>query len=92
MNKSELIEAIAEKADISQKAATAALNGIIDAVTAELSKPDGEVVLVGFGTFKTTPRTARVGRNPSTGKSIQIAASNVPGFKAGAVLKRTLNS
>lgn len=91
MNKSEMIDAIAEKADISKAHATAALNGFIEAVTDELRKPDGEVVLVGFGTFKVASRAARVGRNPSTGKAIQIAASNVPGFKAGAVLKRTLN-
>ncbi|WP_219096204.1 HU family DNA-binding protein [Pseudomonas sp. UMAB-40] len=91
MNKSEMIDAIAEKADISKAHAAAALNGFIEAVTDELRKPDGEVVLVGFGTFRVASRAARVGRNPSTGKSIQIAASNVPGFKAGAVLKRTLN-
>lgn len=91
MNKTELIEAIADQADLTKAQAGAALNGLIDAITTELKKPDGEVVLVGFGTWKTTTRAARTGRNPSTGKTIQIAASNVPGFKAGAVLKRTLN-
>jgi nucleoid DNA-binding protein len=92
MNKSELIEAIAEKADISQAHAKAALNGFIEAVTNELAKPEGEVVLVGFGTFRCTTRTAREGRNPSTGKPIQIPASVIPGFKAGTVLKRYVNA
>ncbi|NWD57447.1 HU family DNA-binding protein [Pseudomonas veronii] len=91
MNKSELIDAIADSADLSKANATAALNGFIDAVTTAL-KAKEEVVLVGFGTFKTTVRPARAGRNPSTGKAIQIAEAVVPGFKAGSVLKRSIQS
>lgn len=91
MNKSELIDAIADSADISKAHASAALNGFIDAVTTAL-KAKEDVVLVGFGTFRTTVRPARAGRNPSTGETIQIAESVVPSFKSGAVLKRSIQS
>ncbi len=86
MNKSELIEAMADAADISKAAAGRALDGLVDAITDSLKK--GEAVsLVGFGTFSVKERAARTGRNPRTKESIQIAASRAPGFKAGKALK-----
>lgn len=90
MNKSELIDAIAEGADLSKAAATRALDSLIEAVTSELKKGD-QVSLVGFGTFAVKHRPARTGRNPQTGKEIQIAASNVPSFKPGKGLKDSVN-
>jgi len=90
VNKSELIDAIAEGADLSKAAATRALDSLIDAVTSELKKGD-QVSLVGFGTFAVKHRPARTGRNPQTGKEIQIAASNVPSFKPGKGLKDSVN-
>jgi len=86
MNKSELIDAIAEGAGISKAQAGAALNGFTEAVTSELSK-GGSVQLVGFGTFSTKARNAREGRNPQTGATIKIAAATLPSFKAGNALK-----
>ena len=91
MNKSELIEKIADAADIKKVEAGRALDAFIEAVTAEL-KADGTVQLVGFGTFQVRERAARTGRNPQTGAEIQIAAANVPGFKAGKALKDAVNS
>ena len=84
MNKSELVELIAEKADISKaKAALAVFTaGVADA----LAKGD-EVALVGFGTFTTAKREARKGRNPATGKEITIAAATLPKFRPGKALK-----
>jgi DNA-binding protein HU-beta len=90
MNKNNLVEKIAEGADISKTAASNALNSLIDTVTQELTN-GGDVALVGFGTFKVTDRAARVGRNPQTGAKIQIAASKVPSFKAGKGLKHVIN-
>ncbi len=90
MNKSELIDAIAEGADISKASAGRALDSVLDAVTDALKKGD-QVSLVGFGTFAVKHRPARTGRNPQTGKEIQIAAANVPGFKAGKALKDAVN-
>lgn len=86
MNKSELIDAMAESADISKAAAGRALDGMVDAITDALKKGD-QVSLVGFGTFSVKERSARTGRNPQTGAAIEIAASKVPGFKAGKALK-----
>jgi DNA-binding protein HU-beta len=86
MNKSELIEAMAEAADIPKAAAGRALDGMVDAVTAALKEGE-QVSLVGFGTFSVKERSARTGRNPQTGEAIQIAASKIPGFKAGKALK-----
>ncbi|WDD99846.1 MULTISPECIES: HU family DNA-binding protein [Thalassomonas] len=91
MNKSELVEKMAEGADISKAAAGRALDSFIGAVTEEL-KNGGDVALVGFGTFKVTDRAARTGRNPQTGAEIQIAAAKMPGFKAGKGLKDTVNA
>jgi DNA-binding protein HU-beta len=86
MNKSELIEAMAESADISKSAAGRALDGLTDAIAAALKNGD-TVSVVGFGTFSVKERAARTGRNPQTGASIEIAASKTPAFKAGKALK-----
>ncbi len=90
MNKSELIDAIADGADISKSSAGRALDSAIDAITGALKRGD-QVSLVGFGTFSVKHRPARAGRNPQTGEEIQIAATNVPGFKAGKALKDAVN-
>ena len=90
MNKSELVAAIAAGADLSKADAGKALDATIDAITGALKAGDS-VALVGFGTFGVKARAARTGRNPQTGKEIQIAASNVPGFKAGKALKDACN-
>lgn len=90
MNKSELVDNIAKSADISRAKANDALNAALDAITKSLAKGK-EVSLVGFGTFKVSKRAARMGRNPQTGESIKIAASTVPGFKAGKPLKDAVN-
>ncbi|TNF34339.1 MAG: HU family DNA-binding protein [Gammaproteobacteria bacterium] len=90
MNKSELIDAIAEAADLSKADAGRALDAMVDAITAALKKGDS-VSLVGFGTFAAKQRAARTGRNPQTGEEIKIKASVVPSFKAGKGLKDALN-
>ena len=90
MNKSDLIEAIAQAADISKAAAERALDGTVAAITTSLQKGD-MVTLVGFGTFHVGDRKARSGRNPRTGETIEIKASKVPGFKAGKALKDAIN-
>ena len=90
MNKTELIAAIAEQADISKKDSEKALKAFIDVVTAELKK-DEKVQLVGFGTFEVSKRAAREGRNPQTGETMKIAACKAPKFKAGKALKDAIN-
>ncbi|MGM0481116.1 MAG: nucleoid-associated protein HU-beta [Pseudomonadota bacterium] len=90
VNKSQLIDKVAEGADISKAAAGRALDSMIDAVTEALKKDD-QVALVGFGTFSVRERSARTGRNPQTGETIQIAAAKVPSFKAGKALKDAVN-
>ena len=90
VNKSQLIEKIADGADISKAAAGRALDSFIDAVTDEL-KSGEQVALVGFGTFSVRDRAARAGRNPQTGATIQIAAAKIPAFKAGKALKDACN-
>jgi DNA-binding protein HU-beta len=90
VNKTELIEHIAAKSDISKAAATRALASIIEAVKKTLKKGD-TVTLVGFGTFSVTKRAARMGRNPRTGVALKIKAAKVPRFKAGKGLKDALN-
>lgn len=90
MNKSELIEAIAESADITKAEAGRALDATIAAVTGALKEGD-QVALVGFGTFSVKDRAARTGRNPQTGAPIEIAAAKIPGFKAGKALKDAVN-
>ena len=90
MNKTELVDAIAEKADISKVAATRALEAVVESITDSLKKGD-KVALVGFGTFSVSERSARTGRNPQTGAAIPIAASKLPTFKAGSQLKDAVN-
>lgn len=90
MNKSDLIDAIAESADISKSAAGRALDATLAAITEALKRGDA-VALVGFGTFALKHRPARVGRNPRNGGEIKIEASNVPGFKAGKALRDAVN-
>jgi DNA-binding protein HU-beta len=86
MNKSELIDAIAESADITKADAGRALDGFLSAVTGALNKGDS-VALVGFGTFSVKERAERKGRNPQTGEEITIKAAKIPAFKAGKSLK-----
>ena len=89
MNKTELVAAVATKADLSKKDAEAAVKAVLDAVTEALA--DGEkVALVGFGTFEVKERAARTGKNPRTGEAVEIPASKVPSFKAGAALKNAV--
>ena len=90
MNKAELINAVAEKADLSKKDCEAAVNAAIDVITAALANGD-KVQLVGFGAFEVKTRAERVGRNPKTREEISIPASKVPVFKAGKALKDSVN-
>ena len=90
MNKAELIDAVAEDAEIKKSEAARALDSAIENITNALKGGDS-VTPVGFGTFTVRRREARMGRNPRTGEAIQIKASNVPGFKAGKALKDALN-
>lgn len=90
MNKSELIDAIAESADISKAAAGRAVDAVVESVTNALKGGD-QVTLIGFGTFSVKDRAARTGRNPQTGEEIQIAAAKIPSFKAGKALKDAVN-
>nr|WP_317282934.1 HU family DNA-binding protein [uncultured Sellimonas sp.] len=90
MNKTELIAAVAEKAEVSKKDSEKALKAFIDVVTEEL-KNGGKVQLVGFGTFEVSERAAREGRNPQTGKTMKIEACKAPKFKAGKALKDAIN-
>ncbi len=90
MNKVELVEAMAKKADLSKKDAEAALKAFIATVEGELKK-GGKVSLVGFGTFEVSKRAARKGRNPQTNEVIKIKASKSPKFKAGKAFKDALN-
>ena len=90
MNKSELIEAVAEGADISKAAATRAVDTMISSVIDTLAKGD-QVAIAGFGSFVVRERAARTGRNPRTGEEIQIAASKNPAFKAGKAFKDAVN-
>ncbi len=90
MNKSELIDAVASGAELSKSDAARAVDGVIGAITQALKSGD-QVTIVGFGTFLVRHREARAGRNPRTGETIQIKASNVPAFKAGKALKDSVN-
>ncbi|MGW9350972.1 HU family DNA-binding protein [Nocardiopsis flavescens] len=90
MNKSELIDTIAETADLPKAQAAKALDATIAAITGALKQGD-DVTLVGFGTFEVRDRAARTGRNPQTGAEIKIAAARVPAFKAGKGLKDAVN-
>jgi DNA-binding protein HU-beta len=86
MNKSELIDAMAESSGLTKADASRALDGFIGAVTGALSKGDS-VTLVGFGTYAVKERAERLGRNPQTGNEITISAARLPSFKAGKALK-----
>ncbi|MBR1566028.1 MAG: HU family DNA-binding protein [Oscillospiraceae bacterium] len=86
MNKAELVAAVAEKTGLSKKDSEKAVNAAFDAISAELVE-GGKVQLVGFGSFETKTRNARIGRNPRTKEEIEIPASRVPAFKAGKALK-----
>ena len=91
MNKTELIAAIAEQAEISKKDAEKALKAFVDVVTEQLKEGE-KVQLVGFGTFEVSERAAREGRNPQKGKTMKIAACKAPKFKAGKALKDAVNA
>ena len=90
MNKTELIDAIAKETGLSKKDSVKALDAFVDTVTKALKKKD-KVQLVGFGTFETSKRAARTGKNPQTGEAIKIPAATVPKFKAGKALKDVVN-
>ena len=91
MNKTELVAAIAENAEISKKDAEKALKAVADVVAEELKKGE-KVQLVGFGTFEVSERAAREGRNPQTGETMTLAACKAPKFKAGKALKDAVNA
>jgi DNA-binding protein HU-beta len=90
MNKKELVQTIAKEADVTINDADRCLDALTKAITQSLAKNDN-VTLVGFGTFQVKDRSAREGRNPKTGETIQIKASKVPSFKAGKTLKDVIN-
>lgn len=86
MNKTDLIEKVAETSEVSKKDAAKVVDALFDSIKGALSSGDN-VQLIGFGTFETRERSARKGRNPQTGQEINIPASKVPAFKAGKALK-----
>jgi DNA-binding protein HU-beta len=90
MTKNDLVNKVAEAADLSKKDADKAVSAVVDAITAALKSGD-KVSLVGFGTFEVRSRPARQGRNPQTGKPMTIAATKAPAFKAGKGLKDAVN-
>ena len=90
MNKADLIDAVADAADLSKAQAGRAVEALVDAVTGALKSGD-QVSIVGFGSFLVRQREARKGRNPKTGETIDIAASKAPAFKAGKALKDDVN-
>ena len=90
MNKSELVDSIAQSAGLTKEQAAKAVNAFTESVQGALQRGD-DVVLVGFGTFSVKERAARTGRNPKTGETLEIAASKVPSFKAGKGLKDAVN-
>ena len=89
MNKSELIDALAARTELSKVASGKALDAVIESIVEAVAKGDG-VSLVGFGSFKAADRAAREGKNPKTGEKIKIAATTVPKFSAGATFKATV--
>ena len=90
MNKKELIAAMAAQAGVSQATAGRTLDAMVDSVTKALKEGES-VLIVGFGKFSVKKRAARIGRNPKSGESVNIAAANVPKFSAGQILKDVLN-
>ena len=91
MNKNDLISSVADSSGLSKADAGRAVDSVFDSIASAL-KGGGDVRIVGFGTFSVAHRSATTGRNPRTGETIQIAASNQPKFKAGAPLKEAVNS
>lgn len=91
MNKSELVANVADKAGLGKKEAEKAVLAVFDSIEGALKEGD-KVQLIGFGTFEVKERAARKGRNPQTGKEIEIAASKSPVFKAGKALKDAVNA
>ncbi|MFP7495236.1 HU family DNA-binding protein [Terribacillus saccharophilus] len=89
MNKAELVEAVAEQAELSKKDASKAVDALLETISETLAK-DEKVQLVGFGTFEVRERAARTGRNPQTGEEITIPASKAPAFKAGKDFKEAV--
>ena len=90
MNKEELVQEIAKKANVTQKEAAEVLGALIETVQKTVSKGK-KVTLVGFGTFEARKRAARIGRNPQTGKELKIPATTVPAFSAGKKFKTVVN-
>lgn len=90
MNKTEFVDAVAERADVPKSDAAKIVDALVDVVGEQL-KSGEQITLVGFGTFLVSKREARKGRNPRTGEEIDIPASNVPRFKPGKALKETIN-
>lgn len=91
MNKTDLINAVAESAELSKSEATKAVNATFDSILSSLAEGD-KVQLIGFGNFEVRERSARKGRNPQTGEEIEIAASKQPAFKPGKALKDAVNN
>lgn len=89
MNKTELVNAVAEKADFSRKDADKAVAAVLDSITDALTQGD-KVQIVGFGTFEVRARAEKQGRNPKTGEAMVVPASNLPAFKAGKALKEAV--
>lgn len=89
MNKTDLINAVAERSELSKKDAAKAVDAVFETVMDSLSKGE-KVQIIGFGNFEVRDRSARKGRNPQTGEEIQIAASKVPAFKAGKALREAV--
>jgi DNA-binding protein HU-beta len=90
MNKNDLVSKVSDDTGLSKSDSAKAVDSVIETITSELKK-DGDVRLVGFGTFLVTKRKATTGRNPQTGAEIKIPAANVPKFRAGKSLKESLN-
>ena len=90
MNKSDLVQSVADSSGLSKADSARAVDAVFDCITSAL-QDGGDVRVVGFGTFSISRRAASTGRNPQTGESIQIAASNQPKFKAGKALKDAVN-
>lgn len=90
MNKTELVDAVAENADMTKASAGRAVDSMLSSIVSALQQGD-QVALIGFGTFSVKARAARTGRNPRTGEELQIAAANMPVFKAGKALKDAVN-
>lgn len=90
MNKTELIQAVTEKADVSKKEATKIVEATFESITEALQNGE-KIQLIGFGTFEVRERAERTGRNPQSGKEIKIPAAKIPAFKAGKALKDAVN-